>query len=337
MFKALPAKSGRQGLLILGGVEISTPNFIAPTIRGAIPHLTPDNYPQVPAAGIFAEDFLDLRGFTTTATENLPLNASYVIASVREPGALPLKKTNTDTDVGLSTFSGTRLMNIEKTAQFLNSTEADIVVVPYDAPKDQDTDTPVGKNRTRLMIKRSLEWLTKFDDSKAMVLATVPPQLLTREYLDEVKAKGLYLVGRDIPEIPSYPGIMVYGEKSGPHKILKLISKGIDLYYTDCEEYTDKGVALFYSFNDPHKHPFSLNLTNPEFERDMSELGTTNYAKAYIHHLLNAREMTAQVVLQQHNLSTVAQFFKDVRTAIRDDTFVSKSLEFKSVYCRSSY
>lgn len=47
-------EDARLGVLELNGIAIQTPNFIAPSSRGCVPHVTPDNLLQILAvAGIY--------------------------------------------------------------------------------------------------------------------------------------------------------------------------------------------------------------------------------------------------------------------------------------------
>ena len=71
-----------------------------------------------------------------------------------------------------------------------------------------------------------------------------------------------------------------------------------------------------------------LNLKNAPFARDPDPIDTEctcytcqNFSRAYLRHLIVAREMLSATLLSIHNLHTLIQLAKDMRTAIRNGEF----------------
>ena len=58
----------------------------------------------------------------------------------------------------------------------------------------------------------------------------------------------------------------------------------------------------------------------------------TNHHKAYVQHLLNAKEMLAWVLLQIHNHHTLNLFFAGIRQSLHDGSFQEHVTRFAKVY-----
>ena len=76
-------------------------------------------------------------------------------------------------------------------------------------------------------------------------------------------------------------------------------------------------------------------LKNKEFETDFTPLDSEcdcycckNYTKAYLHHLIKADEMLGQRLLSIHNTQFLLNLMKNIREAIKNDSF----LEFKESF-----
>lgn len=120
-----------------------------------------------------------------------------------------------------------------------------------------------------------------------------------------------------------------------PHDVLDMILKsGSDLFNGDLvTQYTDSGVVLDFRFpvesnheTDILKKPIGMNMWDSKFTTDMSALGeetpnvTGTHNRAYIHHLLDAHEMTAWVILQMHNLHVLKLFFEGIQNVLEKES-----------------
>ncbi|ODQ68079.1 tRNA-guanine transglycosylase [Nadsonia fulvescens var. elongata DSM 6958] len=144
----------------------------------------------------------------------------------------------------------------------------------------------------------------------------------------------------DLLELPRY----VSSACTLPHHILKLVSQGYDLFNDDISvAYANAGVALDFTFpappfaNDKERN-FGISLWKKMYRIDMTSvhchstdvLGT--HKKAYIHHLLNAKEMTSAVLLTIHNTRVMEDFFEGIRRTVDNNTFEQEMKRFFQIY-----
>jgi queuine tRNA-ribosyltransferase len=78
-----------------------------------------------------------------------------------------------------------------------------------------------------------------------------------------------------------------------------------------------------------------INLLNAKFREDKEPLDermnlpvSTEYSKAYIHHLLKVNELLGIQILVQHNVAVINQLMREVRAAIQSDTLESVRAEW---------
>jgi len=78
-----------------------------------------------------------------------------------------------------------------------------------------------------------------------------------------------------------------------------------------------------------------LNLVNAPFARDQRPIDENctcytcqNFSRAYLRHLINAREMLSATLLSIHNLHTLIQLANEIRQAILDNQFDAFAAEF---------
>jgi queuine tRNA-ribosyltransferase len=84
-----------------------------------------------------------------------------------------------------------------------------------------------------------------------------------------------------------------------------------------------------------------LNMMNAGFARDPNPIDAScgcytcrNFSRAYIRHLIIAREMLAATLLSIHNLHTLVQLMADIREAVAAGTFEAFAAEFLRGYER---
>ena len=141
--------------------------------------------------------------------------------------------------------------------------------------------------------------------------------------------KVLDILAPHLPEeIPHY--LMGVGT---PDYILESVERGIDMF--DCVYQTRvarNGVAM--------TDDGQLNLSNACFKEDFAPLDQNcdcyackKYTRAYIRHLIIAKELFGARLLSIHNIHWTMNFMKRIRESIKSDTF----LEFKQDFCRKYY
>ena len=108
-----------------------------------------------------------------------------------------------------------------------------------------------------------------------------------------------------------------------PANILEGVDRGIDFF--DC---------VYPSRNGRHGHVYTnngkLNLFNAQYEKDMTPIDETcsckvckTYSRAYIRHLLKAKEMLGMRLCVMHNLHFYNTMMEEIRDAIRGGYFKS--------------
>lgn len=113
--------------------------------------------------------------------------------------------------------------------------------------------------------------------------------------------------------------------------VFKSVRYGIDTF--DCvipTRIARHGMALMKG------HPNErINLLNAQYKEDPEPLdatmdipASTEYSKAYLHHLLKAGEMLAMQIISQHNVAVMNRLMREVRAAIKDGTLDSLEKEW---------
>jgi queuine tRNA-ribosyltransferase len=102
-----------------------------------------------------------------------------------------------------------------------------------------------------------------------------------------------------------------------PEDLVNCVARGIDIF--DCVLPTRLGRnhAVFL------RQGGRLNLKNAPFTRDTNPIDESctcytcqNFTRAYLHHLIMAREMLSATLLSIHNLHTLIQLTQDIRQAV---------------------
>ncbi|MDO5568822.1 MAG: tRNA guanosine(34) transglycosylase Tgt [bacterium] len=143
----------------------------------------------------------------------------------------------------------------------------------------------------------------------------------------EVKYKMIDDAVKFLPiDKPRY--LMGVGE---PIDILEAVARGIDMF--DCVLPTRLA---------RHAHAFTrrgkINLKNNKYKDDFTKIDECdcyccqNYTKAYIRHLIVAKETLGQRLLSIHNLRFLIKLTEEIRDAIKKDEFLQYKESFISKY-----
>jgi queuine tRNA-ribosyltransferase subunit QTRTD1 len=162
-----------------------------------------------------------------------------------------------------------------------------------------------------------------------------------------------------LPDIPATTAMtrlprLSLDEPPSPHHILRQISLGMDLFTIPFINFaTDSGLALTFKFpKSPSDDsacteangsstikPLAIDLSSPSHATSTIPLtpactcyACTTHHRAYIQHLLSAREMLGWVLLQIHNHHMLSAFFADIRESIRAGTFEECKDRFEREY-----
>ncbi|KAL1906031.1 hypothetical protein Sste5344_008140 [Sporothrix stenoceras] len=155
-----------------------------------------------------------------------------------------------------------------------------------------------------------------------------------------------------LPRLSLHPAVT-------PHQILRQVDLGIDvmllpavtdaseqgLSYTFSWEATDEGSEEQQRVAQDEsgaRLPLAMDLTDPVFKTDTRPLrlgcpcgACTAHHRAYIHHLLDAREMLAWTLLQIHNHHVMNELFAGVRKTLGEEGiagFRRRARQFQMLY-----
>lgn len=224
-----------------------------------------------------------------------------------------------------------------------------------------------GPKRTEKMGDRTVAWTKELvaainveDDGfpKMAIFAPILPiepeqQAYYLDSLEELRQQfsGLFLFQASsiltIPENLSHlPRLSISGPNS-PHTLLYEISLGIDLFTIPfvCAA-TDAGIALDFAFPPPEQsaeaqepRPLGIDMWYSGHGVDLASLRDacrcytcTNHHRAYVQHLLSAKEMLAWVLLQLHNHHVMDEFFAGVRRSLDENSFDYNRILFTKSY-----
>ncbi|KAJ5179309.1 hypothetical protein N7492_002519 [Penicillium capsulatum] len=301
-----------------------------------------------------------LRRFIS-APDDIPL----IFAPRRFP-ALPCPPVNTDTSIAIQTSVGFRQLSAHYYVDAIQKLKPDIAI----GMADLVLGRPPGVKRRGKMVDRThaftrdaLERLygdhvPEEQRSKASYFAPVLPLENTQqslylgdlesEFRDHLSGLALYESSSlsSVPEDLGYLPRLLLSEPSNPQEVLREISLGADLLTVPfIGTASDAGIVLDFSFpvvsqdQNGSRPPLGINLWLPEYAKDVSPMrkGCACYAcqhhhRAYINHLLSAKEMTAWVLLQQHNHHVMDRFFAGVRESIQRGSFEEDMQAFTRVY-----
>jgi len=170
--------------------------------------------------------------------------------------------------------------------------------------------------------------------------------VLNGNFLGNTSRERINILKSSLDNLPSNKPRLAYGLGT-PEDILLGVFEGIDLFDTHyAVKMTDAGHAFIFLLdvkNDldssKQQQQQTINLWDTNFRDDIQPIligcqchSCQNHTRAYIHHLLNAHEMLATVLLMSHNLFHYTKFFKNIRESISQDTFFLKAEQFFRVY-----
>jgi len=234
----------------------------------------------------------------------------------------------------------THRLTPEKTIGIQENLGADIIMAfdecaePYDRPYNE-----LALERTHAWAERCLQAKTRKDQALfGIVQGGIFPDLRARsaEFISNLGFPGhaigglsvgetkaemhamLEVVDKILPEgKPRY--LMGVGT---PEDLVNGISRGIDIFDSVLPTRLARHNAAFTRYGD------RLNLVNATFSRDPRPIDQqcpcytcSNFSRAYIRHLIAAKEMLSATLLSIHNLSVLIQLVHDIRNAILEGKF----------------
>ncbi len=154
----------------------------------------------------------------------------------------------------------------------------------------------------------------------------------------ETHEEMYHVLDETVPYLPQDRPTYLMGVGT-PANILEAVDRGIDFF--DC---------VYPSRNGRHGHVYTrygkMNLLNAKYEKDERPIEDNckcpacRYSRAYIRHLLKAKEMLGMRLCVLHNLYFYNHLMEDIRGAIETGTYAAfkkERLEMLQVYKKQEY
>jgi len=230
----------------------------------------------------------------------------------------------------------------EKSIQIQEHLGADIIMA-FDECSDPNDHaySKTAMDRTHRWAERSLAAKTRSDQALfGIVQGGIDPGLraTSAQFIGSLPFPGIAIGGLSVgetkqemhatlelvnPLLPERKPRYLMGVGT-PEDLINGIARGVDIF--DCVLPTRLA---------RHNAAFSsegrLNLMNATFARDQRPIDETchcytcqTFTRAYLRHLIIAKELLAGTLLSIHNLHALIQLVKDIRISIVDNTFESK-------------
>lgn len=297
---------------------------------------------------------------------------TLVVMGPRRIPAIVCPTVNTDSSIAISTSVGFQQLSAEQYIDAVRGLRPDIVIGLADLMVGKPPGVKRrGKmvDRTHAYTMDATEELynknagEEGEVSKTAYFAPVLPLDNAEQsiYLEDLQDEmGAFVSGLALYESASLSIIpeslgdlprLLLSEPVSPQEVLRDVSLGADLltipFIGSC---SDAGIALDFVFPTPSPPPatttapetpraLGIDLWSPIFTTDTTPISATchcyacqNHHRAYIHHLLSAKEMLAWTLLQIHNYHTMDRFFSGIRESINRGTFERHVQAFELTY-----
>ncbi|KAI4109735.1 MAG: hypothetical protein L6R37_000422 [Teloschistes peruensis] len=277
---------------------------------------------------------------------------SWLVLGPRRHPPVPARAANTNVSIAIQTAVGFSTLETDDYVEAVQELSPDIVL----GLADYEYSKTPGVKRLEKMGDRTLEWtqamLKGLEENTDRVprvafFAPILPieagqqsfylETLTSELADRIAGWTIY----DSASVDAVPAKMQHLPRlaltnvRGPHDVLDQVSLGIDAFVLAfIGSATDRGLAFTFNFppskssEDGRRLELGINLWTTTYATDLSRLlddcacyTCTNHHRAFVRHLLDAKEMLAWVLLQIHNYHIMDAFFAGIRCSIRQGTF----------------
>ncbi len=233
----------------------------------------------------------------------------------------------------------------EKSIQIQENLGADIIMAFDECSDPNDAAySKIAMERTHRWAERSLRAKTRSDQALfGIVQGGVNPRLReeSAKFIASLNTPGVAIGGLSVgetkdemhttldvvtPLLPENKPRYLMGVGT-PEDIINGVARGIDIF--DCVLPTR--LARHHSAFAPEGR---LNMMNASFARDERPIDEScdcytckTFTRAYIRHLIVAKELLAGTLLSIHNLRALIRLVESLRVSILEHTFESKSAE----------
>ena len=325
--------------------EIQTPAFAPVGTQATVKSLTPEHLTDLGATLILANTYhLHLR-----PGEELVANMGGLHSFMNWSGPIltdsggfqvfSLAKSRTIDDDGVifkSHIDGsTHRLTPEKTITIQESLGADIIMAFDECAEPYDkTYSEVALNRTHTWAERSLMAKTRSDQALFGIIQGgifEDLRIMSAEYIASLGFPGNAIGGLSVGEtknemyrmlevvdhvLPEDKPRYLMGVGT-PEDLVNSIMRGVDIFDCVLPTRLARHNAAMTRFGE------RLNLVNANFASDQLPIENDchcytckNFSRAYIRHLIIAKEMLSSTLLSIHNLFSLISLLEDIRNAI---------------------
>lgn len=188
-------------------------------------------------------------------------------------------------------------------------------------------DTTINKNQLLFAINQGAVFDDiRIDHAKRIAEMELDGYALGGLAVGETHEEMYHILDVTVPHLPLNKPTYLMGVGT-PENILESVERGVDFF--DC---------VYPSRNGRHGHVYTndgkLNLFNRQYETDMRPIeegcqcpACRRYSRAYIRHLLKAKEMLGMRLCVLHNLYFYNTMMEEIRTALDEGRFASYKAE----------
>jgi queuine tRNA-ribosyltransferase accessory subunit len=266
---------------------------------------------------------------------------------------------STDKAIPICTSVGFRSLTAEDYLQASSSLRADVVISMADIA---DTDT-ISRKRREKMVDRTHSWFTEAASELAptkartqlyasiLPLDNVQQQLYLSDLADDESPSGgpaglaLYEpeAAATLPAELSEHARFCISNPSTPQDVLRAVLFGADLVTTPfVTATTERGIAFTFKFppaQSSDHQPLGIDMWSTSHATSVTALSPgcpcytcKRHHRAYLHHLLQAKEMLAWTLLQVHNFHVLDELFASIRHSLDAATFERDANAFIACY-----
>ena len=120
-----------------------------------------------------------------------------------------------------------------------------------------------------------------------------------------------------------------------PDDLVGAVERGVDMFDCVLPSRSGRNGQAFTAQG-------ALNIRNAKFAEDLAPLDENcacsvceNYSRAYLHHLIRAKEILGAMLMTEHNIAYYQSLMAGMRDAIAEGTFADFAQKFRSAYLKS--
>lgn len=361
LLKTCPDSKARTGELVTSHGVVPTPAFMPVASQGTVKTLTPDEVKGMgfdmvlsntyhlylrPGLSVI-EKMGGLHRFIGWDKAVLTDSGGYQIFSLAQ-----LRQISDDGVVFRSHIDGSQhLITPELAIQYQEVLGSDIIMALDECPPINDSLEKVkaATRRTNRWAERCQQAHRRTDQALfGIIQGGISPELRQEaaRYLVSLDFPGYAIGGLSLGEPKQTMLALVEGTVAclpedkprylmgvgSPEDLVEGVARGIDLFDCVLPTRVARNGALFTRSG-------RINISNASYARMEEPVDSTcdcytcrTFSAAYLHHLFDARELSAYRLATIHNLSFISHLMQEMREAIQKNTFSSFKKEFLSGY-----